>query len=219
MNRKPSLIHIPFGLHSDAIEALEAGDAVGFLCKAGNEYGLDLVLANCEILAEKGIYESALIHAFVNTRTNNAKWTQRELVQLFTVSSRERFLSAGDPLPGPGPFTLYRGVAGGGAQRRERGLSWTSDLDLAWWFAYRGADWGLPNPGVVTATVAAKYVIAHVHTAGRRESEFIVLLPKNVKLGHRPTAEGRECANRYQQRKQEELAHLIESLSKKGNAE
>jgi len=219
MERKLWLDPIPEALRDQAAQALQAGDADGFLCAAGNHHGLDLVLHNMAVLKQLGLYERATLRAFIGTSANNAGWTQRDLIGFFNIGNRERFLAAGDPLPGLGPFTLYRGVAGGGAQRRERGLSWTSELDLAWWFAYRAAGWGLPNPGVVTATVAAEHVIACMHSSevGRGENEFIVLLPKGTRLIHRPASEGRECADRYERLKNEQQRQWIATMQRKLN--
>jgi hypothetical protein len=81
-------------------------------------------------------------------------------------------------LPGPGPFTLYRGVAGYTNARRIRGTSWTGTLERATWFAHRFL---LPNPAVYKAEVEAAYVLAYVGSH-RNEDEYIVLLPPSVKV-------------------------------------
>src|SRR6266511_1909234 len=117
-------------LRGMAAEAIAAGDVTGFLCRADNMRGLDLVTDNLRVLKSRGIYEEALLHAFSMPRTNNASFPLDYLRALFLhLADRDRLRAAGDPLPGPGPFTLYRGVSGRGAARRIRGLSWTADLD------------------------------------------------------------------------------------------
>jgi hypothetical protein len=100
---------IPVVLHGDAREYLERGDAASFLGTADNIRGLSLVSANLEILRERGIYESALLHArsarhrvvagysVSFTRTNNHSWPNRELKKLFEIADRSRLRRAGDP--------------------------------------------------------------------------------------------------------------------------
>jgi len=50
----------------------------------------------------------------------------------FFQADRARLRALGDALPGPGPFTLFRGVAGRGAKRRVRGLSWINAMRPVW---------------------------------------------------------------------------------------
>src|SRR5712691_9966584 len=109
---------IPISLHHLAVEALRDKDALGFPCRASNDYGLDLVYHNQGILLGLGIYEDALLHAFTDVRTNTAHFPVWRLRFLFWRADRHRLRKAGDPFPGPGPYTLYRGVAGVGAARR-----------------------------------------------------------------------------------------------------
>ena len=168
---------IPEMLHAQAIEAFEAGDAIGFLCLASNEDGLALVSRNWIRLLKRGIYEVALLHAFIATRTNNAGVPSSALESLFSWADRAKLLAAGDPLPGPGPFTVYRGVAGRRQYRRERGFSWTTSLSRAQWFADRYSE--LPDPAVLQVEVALRHVLAYSND--REEEEFIVRLPRNAR--------------------------------------
>ncbi len=173
---------IPSGLlRANAVAALDAGDAGGFLVTASNEYGLDLVYFNMTELQARGLYERALLDAFIDTRTNNRHWPLRELMGMFEIADRERLRAAGDPLPGPGPFTIYRGVAGRGRARRVRGLSWTRSLERAQWFADRGPWFGLKDPAVFRVTVEANDVLAYCNGSYREEEEFIVLLPESAR--------------------------------------
>ena len=121
------------------------------------------------------MYEQAVLIALTTTRTNNRRFPLRELRQLILEADRERLLAAGDPLPGAGPFMLYRGVAGRGPARRVRGVSWTASKEQARWFAERGASWGLDDPAVFWVQAGADDVMAY--TNHRQEEEFIVLLP------------------------------------------
>jgi hypothetical protein len=164
---------IPVYLHHMAIEALQDRDAIGFLCRAANDHGLDLVDYNKGVLLGLGIYEEALLHAFTNVRTNTLAFPLRRLRLLFWQAKLQRLRKAGDPFPVPGPYTLYRGVAGRGTARRIRGLAWTSSEEVAWWFARRYDS--LPRPAVYRAIVPKRYIYAY--TNDRQEQEYICLLP------------------------------------------
>jgi hypothetical protein len=151
---------------------------------------LDLVRDNATLLQRRGLYERALLRAFIDT--NHATFSLSDLRQLFETADRARLRAAGDPLPGSGPFTLYRGVAGQEPHRRVRGLSWTSTLDQARWFAQqhalREAEWitspdewiTSPDPGVYQVTIDDRHVLAYTN-AHKEEGEFIVILPTAVK--------------------------------------
>jgi hypothetical protein len=47
-----------------------------------------------------------LLEAFMGIRTNNHRFPLVDLRDMFARADRERLRRAGDPLPGPGPFTL-----------------------------------------------------------------------------------------------------------------
>lgn len=98
---------------------------------------------------------------------------------MFALADRDLLLSAGDPLPGPGPFTIFRGVSGRTQARRIRGLSWTGSLERAQWFADRGEYFGLADPAVFQVTIDADSVLAY--SDERNEQEFIVMLPDSAK--------------------------------------
>lgn len=101
-----------------------------------------------------------------------------ELQELFGSANREALRAAGDPLPGPGPFTVYRGVSGEEhEERRVRGLSWTTSIDRAREFAKR---FDGPDPAVYEAVIEARHVLAYIDW--NDEEEFIVLLPPEVCL-------------------------------------
>ena len=166
---------IPAQLRAEAVTRWKAGDAVGFLILAGNTYALDLVVYNMQALKASGLYEEALLPAFIATSTNNAHWPLTDLRKLFQEADRERLRAVGSPLPGPGPFTIYRGVAGKGRARRVRGLSWTASMHQAWWFASGRAWHGrLADPAVFRVTVPEKDVWTYCND--RQEEEFIIRL-------------------------------------------
>jgi hypothetical protein len=171
------LTPIPEMLSARAVQAFEVGDALGFLLLASNEDGLELVYRNAGALRERGIYEDALLNAYVGCRTNNSRWPMSGLRFLFQLADRVKLLAAGAPLPGEGPFTVYRGVSGTGRRRRVRGFSWTSSPTKARWFAERLM---LNDPAVYRTIVPAGSVLAYV--ADRQESEYIVDLPAGARL-------------------------------------
>ena len=168
---------IPDLFHERARAALEAGNAVGFLCLADNTLGLDLVEMNRQALVERGIYEAALLHALTATRLNFHYVPRARIAWLLHSADREKLRAAGEPLAGEGPFQLYRGVAGRGPARRVRGLHWTGSFQQAQWFACR-FDW-LDAPSVFEATVPASAILAYI--LDRDEDEYLVNLPGSVR--------------------------------------
>jgi hypothetical protein len=150
-----------------AIEAFRHGDGQGF-ADAGysNHSALDTVRRNLELLRQRGIYESALISAFVGCKYNNRQHRIWDIIFLLSIADRDKLRAAGSSLPGVGPFVVYRGVHGTGRDRRVRGLSWTLDRDIAAWFASRfsGAD-----QAVYTATVTAEEVYCFYDDRKERE--------------------------------------------------
>jgi hypothetical protein len=168
-------------LHDQAREAIEAGDGPGFLRLAGSQYGIKLVTGNSMILLERGIYEKTLLHALIAPAVSHYRFEMGLLRELIRVANKEKLRAAGDPLPGPGPFTVFRGVAGNKNHRRVRGISWTGSFDKAAWFAGRfQPDSQLTDPGVYKAVVEAEHVLARV--TARKEDEYLVLLPKSVRV-------------------------------------
>jgi hypothetical protein len=168
---------IPHEFRGMALQGIDSGDVIGFLCRADNTASLDLVSQNIAPLRARGLYEEALVEAFIATRTNNRRWPARCLRTLVRVANRDRLRSLYPP-PGAGLFTVYRGVAGVGDARRVRGLSWTGDRERAKWFARRYPS--LPKPAVCTVNVDAEYLLAYVNK--RKEDEYIVDLPREAKV-------------------------------------
>lgn len=196
---------IPLGLRRWAIDALQLGDVSGFLSYASNKEGLALVFRNTERLIERGLYERALLWGFTSPRVNNYSWFTK-LADMFHRADRTRLQEAGDILPGNGPFTLYRGVAGNGRARRVRGFSWAEDLQVAKWFALRFEQF--PNPAVYQIIVGAEDVLAY--TGERNEAEFIVnpatIRPKRIWEGDYTSAEVRELRDHWIRNRGAELS-------------
>jgi len=164
-------------------ELLAASEIERFLYTLGNTgKALDYVVDNARLLKSKGLFERGLLCAWLGSKTNIRNWS-RSLPRTFfsSFSDRSALLEAGQPLPGDGPFTLYRGVAGAGAARRIRGISWTSSLECARWFATWYADrFRLPNPSVYKSLVPKENVLAYSND--RKEQEFLLCLPRGHKV-------------------------------------
>ena len=92
---------------------------------------------------------------------------------MFDVADRKKLLDCGDPLPGDGPYTIYRGVGDGSEKAAVRRFSWTSSPGTAAWFAVAAADrLKLTDPSVFELTVKKDHIIAY--TDERDEKEFII---------------------------------------------
>lgn len=169
---------IPVAQRDASVRALKAGDIPAFFNTAGSEYGLPLLWFNAEHFQQLGLFEQALLYAFTATRTNKYG-PEEELDIMFHWADRKRLRDAGQPLPGTGPFTLYRGVAGIGRYRKVYGYSWTPSLESAQWFASRArACYGLCKPGVYRITATEDDVLAHINDG--QQEQFIVH-PGNVR--------------------------------------
>ena len=171
--------HDPYGLKAQMHRA--KGDVRKVLSMMSNERHMDFVLGHIDELIEMGKYEECLMHAVIAARTNNARLGET-VGFMFLRADRKKLRAASDPLPGKGPFRIYRGVSGPARTRNEYGVAWTSDLNLAIWYAYR---YGLQNPAVYQLDVEEESVAAF--TNARNESEFIVLVmgglrPERLKL-------------------------------------
>jgi hypothetical protein len=220
---------IPADRRDAAVAALDAGEVIEFLWSVDDHFSrfsqntdrLYLLWKNWEQLRARGhgLYEEALLYAFTGgTQFNNHGFQADALDLLFRLADRRALLAAGDPLPGPGPFMLFRGVAGRGRARRIRGLSWTSDRGQAAWFAHRFGVCGIADPAVFEITVDVDAVL--VYSNGRNEQEFIVRVPAAI----RPVRvlSGDECkraAELWSSRIAEHNRVLIEAARARTDAE
>jgi hypothetical protein len=165
---------IPLERRAAAVRALEGGDIPAFFSTAGSEYSIPLLWLNVEHFQRLGLFERGLLYAFTATRMNKYH-LEEELDEMFHWADRKRLRDAGQPLPGTGPFTLYRGVASSGRYRKVYGYSWTPSLENAQWFANRAqACYDLRNPGVYRIMATEDDVLAYV--ADGQQKEFIVHL-------------------------------------------
>jgi hypothetical protein len=166
------------------------------LCYIASGNQLCFVCDNAMQLKATGLLEKALLEAFTSSRINNRLISLSWIDYLFRLCDRSVLRSLSNPLPGSGPFTIYRGVAGSRNSRRVKGWSWTTDIHIACWFSLR---LGLENPAVYEATIDEKNIFAYVDD--RNESEIICCpsRPKNLKLTSRKLQDG---ASVFQIRKQ-----------------
>jgi hypothetical protein len=155
----------------------ETDRILAFMAFMPNTRRLVFVLNNIRPLKECGLDEGALLDAYIATQTNFSGRSPYLVRFLFKIADRKKLIEAGDPLPGEGPFTIYRGVAGREAARRIRGISWTGSLKSAIWFAKR---YDLEKPAVFECTVHQSLILAY--TEDREEFEFIWDIPRELKL-------------------------------------
>jgi hypothetical protein len=157
-------------------------DIDGFLLRwFSSTTRLDFVVDHMAELRRCGLFEQGLLWAWIDAKTNIRNWTRGFTRGIFALCDRDRLLAAGQSLPGSGPFELYRGVAGKGAARRKRGVSWTSSIARARWFAAWYVDrYKLPDPSVYRTVVDKRDVIAYSNE--RQEEEFLLLLKPNHEI-------------------------------------
>jgi hypothetical protein len=170
---------IPPGLlREKAIAALKKGDVGDFIHTTHSRNSLALVACNIPLLQHRSLYEAAPLTAFISSGTNRLHDPLLFQRSLFMLAHRQKLRDAGDPLPGLGPYTLYRGVAGRGTARRVRGLSWTGSLEQATWFAKA---WHLPDPAVFQAVVLEQEILSYTHSV-MKEDEYIVMLSPQTRI-------------------------------------
>lgn len=158
---------------NSALAQLRDGDIVGFLRATSSELRIAIVVGNVAYLRGRSLLEPAVVEVF-NVRPTNNHHVYRDLEFLLRRADRARLRAAGDPLPGDGPWTVFRGVGGRGANRRIRGYSWTANLERARWFAERASTIGLEHSAVYATTISAESVLFYRH--GSDERDFAVLL-------------------------------------------
>jgi hypothetical protein len=178
-----------------ARDLLDGRSARDFLDLVPAKRQIELVSGNLVILRRLGIYEEALLVAWTAPECSLHHIPLSRLRKLIRVADRWKLRAAGMPLPGGGPYVLFRGVAGEPKVRRERGISWTGKPEIAAWFARRSPD--LKDSAVYQVTVEKKYVLAYWNE--RDEDEYLIDLPRTLTLQRLPRApaELKSMAERY----------------------
>ena len=119
----------------DAIRSLQAQDIEGAMYCLESQNRMAFVSDNLSPLIAYGFYEKALFNAYIGTVTNLKYWKLRDLRFMFNLADKDTLYGLGDNFDKEYPLTVYRGICGGGNAYRPRGLSWTTDLEQAKWFA------------------------------------------------------------------------------------
>jgi hypothetical protein len=152
-------------------EAIESGDGnnlVGYI----PEQKLAFVLRNFRRLAELGVLERNWMTAYVHASHLN-DYPLALLQEVFDTCDRA-LLRELYPIPDSHTerLSLFRGCAG---PNHRMGMSWTTSLDKAIWYAAQHAEYrGLANRAVYAATVDRSEIYCRGHDH-YEPNEFIVL--------------------------------------------
>jgi hypothetical protein len=168
-------------LREIAIDAYSEGDFKTFFYCAlmvNDNAAMRLFMDNAAAFESDGVTERALLAAWM-MQEHTGSWSSIVKLLLMTCD-RKKLLAAGNHLPEGETFTLYRGVEDGFKKQRgfnfkwvkdKRGISWTSDLEVARRFASRHGTGGK----VYTTTIKRSDVYAYID-GERKESEYLLVL-------------------------------------------
>jgi hypothetical protein len=149
-----------------------AGEVGGFFGSAESGTSMYLLSRNWWWFKQRNLHIKALLMAWSNQKVAY----QWEVAMRYFLSDCDRadLLRCSDPFPEGDSYTLYRGVQNL-AHRKSNplGLSWTTSLDVAKWFAGQDGT-------VYMVTVKREDVYARIHESGRGEHEMLVLSIDNV---------------------------------------
>ena len=118
-----------------ATELLQSKNITGVMDCLDSQDGMAFIVDNLNPLITYGLYEEALFNAYIGTKTNFNAWNLRDLKLLFNLADKNILYGLGDEVSEKYPITVYRGICGDGDAYRPRGLSWTTNLETAKWFA------------------------------------------------------------------------------------
>ncbi len=180
--RDPIEDHI--GKTLDAVMARVIADIGPEGFRRSNYWRLVDLVEDCDFMMvqQPEDYADDLVSAFLDANITNHHFPEWLLPWMFDIAEREDLRAAGDPLPGAGPFTLYRAVAGKMSARRVRGLSWSETCDYPMCFEEQAQHLGLHDPAIYKVTVDASDVLTYIKRAGNLDlPEFIVKLPPHAK--------------------------------------
>jgi len=173
-------------MHKQAKAAARRGDPLGIFGCEDSNMSLYLLSKNVRWFSWNGLYEKALLQAWVNQ-----KWVPSDFYQpmkdALLSADRKKLMQHSDPLPPSDPLTVYRGVQKG----VPRGISWTLDPAVAQRFA---SWWG--QPGTVYRTkVRRSDVYAYINESGREgEKEVLLVLPDDHPIEVFEEIEGKKSA-------------------------
>jgi len=165
---------IDVDLEREGLEAMEAVTRDDWCCFEDAGCWLPVVAKNREPLQRRGTFERALLRAWYANQGTTHDWAPTWIRELFLLhADRNRLRAEREPVPNQPSFRVYRGVAGCGERRREHGLAWTVDREIAQRFALCSLDLGLSDPVVLEGQVQNSQVMAFINW--RTESEMILL--------------------------------------------
>ena len=201
---EPDFSVIKSMLHNRAWEAWETHDVVKIMCLTGNDNREQLLFDNIRLFKATGVYEIALIEAYLHGPTIHPKdWEFH-----FALADREKLLACGDPVPSK-PIKVFRGVTDRRRRRYIRGLSWTTNPNTAAWFATDYFRPNSPRPGSIPAVYSLWVKPEQIlHITNEREEEEIIIatwecgrvkrlepMPESIKPG-----QAREIGQKAQRR-------------------
>jgi len=162
-------------MHEQAKAAARRGDPDGiFGCEDSNK-SLYLLSKNLRWFARNGLYEKALLAAWVNQKFVPPGFAE-SMKKALLSANRERLMKHSDPLPEGDEFTVYRGVRKGVA----RGISWTLDPNVARLFAGQFGFAGTVYRTVVQRSDVYAYVSDVTGRCG--EKEVLLVLPEDYPI-------------------------------------
>jgi hypothetical protein len=132
-------------------------------------YRLNLLYLVSQMFDMNGEYEDLLTYAWTSTEFPH-QMRIPELVRMFEKADLNKLMDVDDRRKYdelPDEITVYRGLQDGRAKRR--GLSWTTDQEVAVWFASR---WHSGESKVLQATIRKSKV--YMYSDGRNEKECVV---------------------------------------------
>ena len=104
----------------------------------------------------------------------------REMIPLFKKKKFDKSLYNDTKSKLPKELVLYRGCGEDEVKKGKYGFSWTTDRNVAEWFAKRTAKMNNINTVICTCKANVDDIIAYVNN--RNEKECIFLQPKDVKV-------------------------------------
>ena len=151
-------------LWPQACRHANAGEVGGFFGSTDSGTSMYLLTRNWSWFEQRGLHVKALLFAWSNQKV---AYQWEDAMRYFILKcDRDELLRCSDPFPEDDSYTLYRGVQG---KSNPRGVSWTTSLDVAKWFAGQDGT-------VYMATVKREDVYARIHESGRGEHEMLLLL-------------------------------------------
>ena len=173
-------------LHEHAKVRFEQRDLIGLLILIDGHERVRFVRDNIDVLKDAGLYEAALLQALLGSSQTNAHYHSESLQMLLFRADRDRMFSLGEPLPESpdGYYTIYRGIAGDPEQysrngrrllklgRRPRGISWTTSLVVATYFATLYEH--LKDPVVLSATIPKDKIWCYTN---QRDEHEVICIP------------------------------------------